>query len=87
LIQSHRIQKEAQPFPQLFKSITHGVLNYEGLAQKLSEEKNINMWPRDCSFGIWRRIWLLSALVQNNRPEAKLKLWINSFGRGAFQTA
>ena len=31
-------------------SDTEGDLNCGGLAQEVSEEKNISMWPKDCSY-------------------------------------
>jgi hypothetical protein len=55
----------------------------DGVAQKISERKNSSLE----TIIFWKRMWLLSAFVQKNLPETKLKsLWINGIGRGDFKT-
>ena len=43
-----------------------GDLNCGGLAQEVSEEKNVSMWPRDYSCDILERLWLLLLLSENS---------------------
>lgn len=41
-------------------------LNCDGLAQEVSEEKNVSLWPRDYSCDILERLWLLLLLSENS---------------------
>jgi hypothetical protein len=41
-------------------------LNCGGLAQEVSEEKNVSLWPRDYSCDILERLWLLLLLSENS---------------------
>ena len=49
-----------------------GDVKYGGLLPEISEE-NFSMWPRDCSCDIWVKNMLLSAIVWNSWPEAKVE--------------
>ena len=51
---------------------TEGDLNCGGLAQEVSEEKNFNMWPRDCSCDILVKNGCFCSCLKS-LPEAKVK--------------
>lgn len=54
-------------------SDAEGNLNYEGLAQEISDKKNFSMQPTDCSCDILLKI--VAAFCPC--PKKKICLWIN----------
>jgi hypothetical protein len=54
-------------------SCTGNNVDYYGLIQAVSEQKNINKRPRDGSCYIWMRNVAISCPCPNNLPEAKVK--------------
>lgn len=50
-----------------------GDLNFWGLGQEVSEEKNVNMWPRDCFCDVLVKNMAAFCPCPKNLPEAKVK--------------
>ena len=45
----------SHPSKNMEASGAEGDLNYGGLAQEVSEETNVNMWVRNCSYDVlWK---------------------------------